>query len=147
VDLLQKKKAQEDIVAVKLDVLRAKAKSIGNYVHDTVPVSDNEDNNEIIRKWAPDSFNENSQEHAGLSHHEVLLRLDGYDSERGVKLVGHRGYCLTGYGYFLSVYIPVFDMFPKLTLSRNMALISYGVEFLFQKGSYYSLTVVHASNT
>lgn len=24
-----------------------------------------------------------------LSHHEVLLRLDGYDPVRGVRLVGH----------------------------------------------------------
>ncbi len=57
-----RKKAQEDIVAVKLDLLRTKAKSIGNYVHDSVPVSDNEDNNEIIRKWAPEGFDENTQE-------------------------------------------------------------------------------------
>ena len=109
-DLLQKKKAQEDVVAVKLDILRTKAKSIGNYVHESVPVSDNEDNNEVIRKWAPETFNEKTQEQASLSHHEVLSRLDGYDSERGVKLVGHRGYCLTGYGYFLSVYNPSLDV-------------------------------------
>ena len=43
--------------------------------------------------------------------------MDGYDPERGVKVVGHRGYCLTGYGLFL-----------------NLALINYGLEFLFLKG-------------
>jgi len=52
-----------------------------------------------------------------MSHHEVLTRLDGYDPQRGVKIVGHRGYCLTGYGVFL-----------------NLALISYGLEFLHGKG-------------
>jgi len=52
-----------------------------------------------------------------LSHHEVLTRLDGYDPERGVKIVGHRGYCLTGYGLFL-----------------NLALVNYGLEFLWRKG-------------
>lgn len=52
-----------------------------------------------------------------LSHHEVLTRLDGYDPERGVKVVGHRGYCLTGYGLFL-----------------NLALVNYGLEFLWNKG-------------
>jgi seryl-tRNA synthetase len=52
-----------------------------------------------------------------MSHHEVLTRLDGYDSERGVKIAGHRGFCLTGYGVFL-----------------NLALINYGLEFLFNKG-------------
>jgi seryl-tRNA synthetase len=109
-ELLQKKKAQEDVVATKLDILRTKAKTVGNYVHDSVPVSNNEDNNETIRTWAPEGFDENSQEHASLSHHEVLSRLDGYDSERGVKLVGHRGYCLTGYGYFLFVYLLILDL-------------------------------------
>lgn len=52
-----------------------------------------------------------------LSHHEVLTRLDGYDPERGVKIAGHRGYCLTGYGLFL-----------------NLAMVNYGLEFLFNKG-------------
>ena len=52
-----------------------------------------------------------------LSHHEVLTRIDGYDSERGQKIFGHRGYCLTGYGLFL-----------------NLALVNYGLEFLFKKG-------------
>lgn len=52
-----------------------------------------------------------------LSHHEVLTRIDGYDPDRGVKIVGHRGYCLTGYGLFL-----------------NLALVNYGLEFLWQRG-------------
>lgn len=52
-----------------------------------------------------------------LSHHEVLLRLDGYDPDRGVKVVGHRGYFLCQWGVFL-----------------NQALINYGLEFLTQRG-------------
>lgn len=95
--------------------LNKKAKSIGNYVHESVPVSDNEDNNEKIRDWAPDGAKVEKKD--CLSHHEVLTRLDGYDPERGVKIVGHRGYCLTGYGLFL-----------------NLALVNYGLEFLFGKG-------------
>lgn len=95
--------------------LNKKAKSIGNYVHESVPVSDNEDNNEQVRDWAPEG--EKVEKKDCLSHHEVLTRLDGYDPERGVKIVGHRGYCLTGYGLFL-----------------NLALVNYGLEFLFGKG-------------
>jgi len=34
--------------------------------------------------------------------HEVLDRLDGYDPERGVKVVGHRGYFLRKWGVFLN---------------------------------------------
>lgn len=116
VELQNGKKAQEDVAAEKLVKLLQKVKSIGNYVHDSVPVSNDEDNNVEIRKWAPEGV---VVEHKKdfLSHHGVLTRLDGYDPERGVKIVGHRGYCLTGYGLFL-----------------NLALVNYGLEFLFKKG-------------
>ncbi|KAL1990343.1 hypothetical protein VTN49DRAFT_6182 [Thermomyces lanuginosus] len=93
----------------------AKIRSIGNYVHDSVPVSNNEDDNVVIRTWAPEGAKVEKRD--CLSHHEVLTRIDGYDPERGVKVVGHRGYCLTGYGLFL-----------------NQALINYGLEFLWRKG-------------
>jgi seryl-tRNA synthetase len=69
----------------------------------------------VIRTWAPADVKVEKRE--CLSHHEVLARIDGYDPERGVKIVGHRGYCLTGYGLFL-----------------NLALVNYGLEFLFNKG-------------
>lgn len=114
-DIEKRKKEAEDIAAQKELERDRKIRPIGNYVHDSVPVSNNEDDNQIIRTWAPENV---SMERPGcLSHHEVLTRLDGYDPERGVKIVGHRGYCLTGYGLFL-----------------NLALINYGLEFLFNKG-------------
>ena len=68
-----------------------------------------------MRTWSEN--NEAPQKRDCLSHHEVLTRLDGYDPARGTKIVGHRGYCLTGYGVFL-----------------NLALIQYGLEFLHGKG-------------
>lgn len=71
--------------------------------------------NEIIRKWSPNGTKFTKQE--VLSHHHVLLKINGYDPERGVKIAGHRGYCLTDYGLFL-----------------NMALINYGLEFLWSRG-------------
>ena len=114
-ELQAKMKQQEDDAREKHVALLKKAKTIGNYVHDSVPVDNNEDHNELIRTWAPDGANVAKQD--CLSHHEVLTRLDGYDPERGVKVVGHRGYCLTGYGLFL-----------------NLALINYGLEFLFGNG-------------
>lgn len=72
------------------------------------------DDNPVIRHWEPDGFNPEKLD--CLSHHEVLLRIDGYDQARGTKVAGHRGYCLTGYGVFL-----------------NLALINYGLEFLWGK--------------
>lgn len=111
----QEKVRLEEEAAEKHKALLKKVKSIGNYVHDSVPVSNNEDNNGMIRDWKPQNVKVEKKD--CLSHHEVLTRLDGYDPERGVKVVGHRGYCLTGYGLFL-----------------NLALINYGLEFLFNKG-------------
>lgn len=121
-DLLQQKseldkehKAMVESAAEKERLLQVKVKSIGNYVHDSVPVSDNEDNNGIQKTWAPEGVT--VEKKAVLSHHEVLLRLDGYDPERGTKVVGHRGYFLRQWGVFL-----------------NQALINYGLQFLAERG-------------
>jgi seryl-tRNA synthetase len=65
----------------------------------------------VQRTWAPEGVVVEKRE--VLSHHEVLLRLDGYDPDRGVKVVGHRGYFLRKWGVFL-----------------NQALINYGLDFL-----------------
>lgn len=113
--LEKEKKAMEESALEKEKLRDRKLKTIGNYVHDSVPISDNEDNNAVIRTWAPKDTKVEKKD--CLSHHEVLTRLDGYDPERGVKIVGHRGYCLTGYGLFL-----------------NLALVNYGLEFLWRKG-------------
>ncbi|EME82439.1 uncharacterized protein MYCFIDRAFT_165530 [Pseudocercospora fijiensis CIRAD86] len=105
------KKQAEEIYAQ----LQKKVKSIGNYVHETVPVSDNEDNNATIRTWAPEGVTVEKKD--CLSHHEVLTRLDGADWDRGVKIVGHRGNFLTGNGYYL-----------------KRALETYAMDFLRKKG-------------
>ncbi|OQE32254.1 hypothetical protein PENSTE_c001G03755 [Penicillium steckii] len=109
-----KKEAEEKAVQVENERDR-KIRTIGNYVHDSVPVSQTEDDNTVLKTWKPEDAVLDRPD--CLSHHEVLTRLDGYDPERGVKIVGHRGYCLTGYGLFL-----------------NLALVNYGLEFLFNKG-------------
>ncbi|KAI0019622.1 hypothetical protein F4780DRAFT_745772 [Xylariomycetidae sp. FL0641] len=112
----KEKKALIESAAQKDIALQAKIKTIGNIVHDSVPVSDNEDNNVQLRTWAPEGVTVEKKEGI-LSHHEVLLRLDGYDPDRGVKVVGHRGYFLRQWGVFL-----------------NQALINYGLEYLSGKG-------------
>ncbi|PBP20509.1 seryl-tRNA synthetase [Diplocarpon rosae] len=115
VDLEKEKKALTDSATEKELVLKKKIGTIGNIVHDSVPISDNEDNNTLQREWAPEGLKVEKRD--VLSHHEVLTRLDGYDPERGVKVVGHRGYFLKKWGVFL-----------------NQALINYGLEFLDSKG-------------
>ncbi|OJJ06895.1 hypothetical protein ASPVEDRAFT_46256 [Aspergillus versicolor CBS 583.65] len=113
--LESRRKVAEEVALQKESLRDRKIGTIGNYVHDSVPVSSNEDDNSIIRTWSPDDLV--TEKPNCLSHHEVLTRLDGYDPERGVKIVGHRGYCLTGYGLFL-----------------NLALVNYGLEFLWKRG-------------
>lgn len=114
-DLEREHKSVVDSAAQKDVALKAKINTIGNIVHDSVPISDNEDNNEILHKWAPEGVTVEKKD--VLSHHEVLTRLDGYDPDRGVKVVGHRGYFLKRWGVRL-----------------NQALINYGLEFLASKG-------------
>ncbi|KAK2069603.1 hypothetical protein P8C59_004165 [Phyllachora maydis] len=121
-DLLQKKAeltkekiALETAADQKEKALAEKIKTIGNIVHSSVPVSDNEDNNAVIRTWCPEGMTVEKRD--CLSHHEVLTRLDGYDPDRGVKVVGHRGYFLKRWGLFL-----------------NQAIINYGLEFLSERG-------------
>lgn len=99
-DLLDQKLATENSAKEKEAAMNRKLKTVGNYVHDSVPVSQTEDDNAVIRKWAPEGVE--VAKNKPLSHHEVLLRIDGYDPGRGSKIVGHRGYCLTGYGVFLN---------------------------------------------
>ncbi|ROW15536.1 hypothetical protein VPNG_02318 [Cytospora leucostoma] len=104
-----------DAAAVKEADLKAKLLTVGNIVHDSVPVSNDEANNAVIRTWTPEGVTVEKKD--CLSHHEVLTRIDGYDPERGVKVVGHRGYFLKQWGTFL-----------------NQALINYGLEFLMLRG-------------
>ncbi|KAK9775935.1 putative serine--tRNA ligase [Seiridium cardinale] len=52
----QQKKAQEEVAATKHIELLAKVRLIGNYVHDSVPVSDTEDDNLVVKTWAPEGF-------------------------------------------------------------------------------------------
>ncbi|EPE34040.1 Class II aaRS and biotin synthetase [Glarea lozoyensis ATCC 20868] len=114
-ELEKEKKAISESAAEKDLLLKKKLKTIGNFVHDSVPVENNEDFNALQRDWAPEGVKVEKRE--CLSHHEVLSRLDGYDPVRGAKVVGHRGYFLKKWGVFL-----------------NQALINYGLEFLDSKG-------------
>ncbi|TGZ77827.1 serine-tRNA ligase [Ascodesmis nigricans] len=110
------KKELEKAAVEKETAMYKKLGTIGNIVHDSVPVSNNEDDNALIREWTPEGVTVEKKDNV-LSHHDVLARLDGYEPERGVKVVGHRGYFLKRWGVHL-----------------NQALINYGLEFLSERG-------------
>ncbi|KAN0059627.1 Cytosolic seryl-tRNA synthetase [Thecaphora frezii] len=105
------------IVAQAEADMRQKASTIGNIVGDRVPISLTEDDNAVIRTWHPDGPNAQVEKKTDiLSHHEVMYRLECFDTERGTKIAGHRGFFLTGDGVDL-----------------NQALINYGLDFLRSK--------------
>ncbi|OJA17611.1 hypothetical protein AZE42_01203 [Rhizopogon vesiculosus] len=98
--------------------MRKKASTVGNLVAKDVPVSLTEDDNLTLRTWHPDGPNGQVERKTDIMpHHEVLLRLDAMDLDRGAKVAGHRGYFLTNDGVDL-----------------NQALIAYALDFLRKRG-------------
>lgn len=106
--LIPERKQEAD--ALK-EIVDKEITKIGNTVDPSVPVSNNEDDNVIVKEWGTPIQQE------GLHfHHEVLHRIDGYEPERGVQVAGHRAYFLTGYGFLL-----------------EQALMSYASAFLMSR--------------
>jgi len=73
----------------KEEILKSEASAIGNIVHQSVPTSMDEENNEIVKTWEPadqegEHVNKPVKKDDILSHHDVLHRIDGYDAERGM---------------------------------------------------------------
>jgi len=90
--------------------------SIGNLVHPSVPISQDEKDNQVVNQFKstivyPETI---------IPHHKLLEKIGGYHQMRGVKVIGHRGYFLTGIGVKL-----------------NMALQRYAMDFLDQRGYQY----------
>lgn len=102
-------------MAEKERLRNTKLTTVGNLVHESVVDSRDEKDNDLIRYYWKDG-KEPTKLQDGLAHHQVLARLDGYDSERGSKVVGHRGYFLKTTG-----------------LRLNQALINYGLDFLRER--------------
>lgn len=68
---------------------------IGNLVHESVPVSDNEDNNFTERTFG------DIETRKKYSHYDLMYMIDGYDGERGAAIAGSRGYFMKGPAVFL----------------------------------------------
>jgi len=113
----EKTSIEERIKQLEGDVAKSEAeveqllKPVGNIVHASVPVSNNEEHNELVKTWGE------FQRKPGLRHHhEILAMIDAYDPARGVAVAGHRAYFLKGVGVLL-----------------NYALINYSLDFLTKR--------------
>ncbi|CAF4997089.1 unnamed protein product [Rotaria sp. Silwood1] len=68
---------------------------IGNLVHESVPVSDNEDFNKIERIFGDCGIRKK------YSHIDLIHMIDGYDGKRGALVAGSRGYFMKDPAVFL----------------------------------------------
>jgi len=85
---------------------------IGNIVHDSVPVSDDEANNVVVKEFGTKA----SKEEKPYNHVDLVALLDIVNMEQGSEVAGGRGYYLVGAGALL-----------------NQAIIATGMAFLYKK--------------
>ncbi|CAM8986814.1 unnamed protein product [Rhodiola kirilowii] len=108
-----KKEAEVEEIKARLDT---KLNLIGNLVHDSVPIHNDEANNNVVRTWGKKRAEE------GLKNHVELVDLLGIaDLIKGANVAGGRGFYLKGDGVRL-----------------NQALINFGLDFL-EKRAYIML--------
>ncbi|KAL4637049.1 hypothetical protein ACB092_03G052600 [Castanea dentata] len=109
-----KKSAAEKEAEVRevLQQLNSKLLLIGNLVHDSVPVDNDEANNKVVRSWGEKRLEPK------LKNHVDLVELLGIaDLKKGADIAGGRGFYLKGDGVRL-----------------NQALINFGLDFLDKRG-------------
>ncbi|VAH87746.1 unnamed protein product [Triticum turgidum subsp. durum] len=104
--------AKEKDVEEAKTTLDAKLVTIGNLVHESVPISGDEANNAIVRTWGERRLEENLKNHVDL-----CLMLDIASLDKGADVAGGRGFFLKGNGVLL-----------------NQALINFGLTFLRIRG-------------
>eukprot|EP00916_Digyalum_oweni_P021988 GHVL01036440.1.p1 GENE.GHVL01036440.1~~GHVL01036440.1.p1 ORF type:complete len:367 (-),score=70.91 GHVL01036440.1:535-1635(-) len=92
-------------------------KSVGNIVLPDVPISKDEASNKVVKRWGIPRKIKCDGSPGKRFHHQLLQMIKGFDAQRGVNIVGHRGYFMRGMGVRL-----------------NFALYSYGLNFLISRG-------------
>lgn len=103
---------KEAEVQQALDALNKRLEAVGNLVHDSVPISNDEANNAVIRSWGEKRLEPK------LKNHVDLVELLGIaDTKKGSNVAGGRGFYLKGDGVRL-----------------NQALINFGLDFLEKRG-------------
>lgn len=70
-------------------------REVGNHLHHTVPVSNDEDENKVERTFGDCTTS------TKYSHVDLIHMIDGMNGERGTVVAGGRGYFLTGPAVFL----------------------------------------------
>lgn len=105
--IVENEKALVDAESIRNSALR----EVGNHLHPSVPVSDNEDENKVERTFG------DCTAQGKYSHVDLIHMIDGMNGEKGAVVSGGRGYFLTGPAVFL-----------------EHALIQFALHSLFEKG-------------
>lgn len=87
---------ERDLLHTELE-RNAALREIGNHIHESVPVNDDEENNKVER-----TFGDCNQKKK-YSHMDLIHMIDGMDGEKGAMVSGGRGYYLTGPAVFLEL--------------------------------------------
>ena len=98
--------------AVQIEIVKVfnqQLNLLGNLVDKKVPISNDEEDNEIIKTVG----DMKAKDQAPLHHSEVMYRLNCLNMEAGSVVAGNRSYFLT-----------------NCAVTLNLALIQYGLEFL-----------------
>ncbi|KAL9893605.1 seryl-tRNA synthetase [Glossina fuscipes fuscipes] len=70
-------------------------REVGNHLHESVPVSNDEDENKVERMYG------DCEKQAKYSHVDLIVMIDGMNGDKGAVVSGGRGYFLTGPAVFL----------------------------------------------
>lgn len=89
----------------------AALREVGNHLHESVPVSNDEDENRVERTFG------NCETRQKYSHVDLIVMIDGMNGDKGAVVSGGRGYFLTGPAVFL-----------------EQALIQHSLHSLYAKG-------------
>ncbi|XP_068703232.1 serine--tRNA ligase, cytoplasmic-like [Montipora foliosa] len=103
-------KCNDEVLKVEQD-RNEKLFEVGNLLHESVPISNDEDENKVMRTWGDSSVKKK------YSHVDLAYMVDGVDTERGALVAGSRGYFLKGPLVFL-----------------QQALIQLATRTLYKKG-------------
>jgi len=109
---IEKAFVENDAKLAELESTRNTAlREVGNHLHPSVPVSDNEDENKVERTFGDCSVK------GKYSHVDLIQMIDGMNGDKGAVVSGGRGYFLTGPAVFL-----------------EHALIQFALHSLHEKG-------------
>lgn len=95
-DVIDKRTAENEEGMQVLEKQRNEAlREVGNHLHSSVPVSNDEDENKVERTFGDCTIRKK------YSHVDLITMIDGMDGDRGAVVSGGRGYYLTGPAVFL----------------------------------------------